>query len=60
MQETRLSAEDLTSISGLGRSPGEGNATHSSILAWDMPWTEEPGGPTVRAVARVEQVLPMN
>ena len=20
------------------------NATHSSILAWRMPWTEEPGG----------------
>ena len=19
-------------------------ATHSSILAWDTPWTEEPGG----------------
>ena len=19
-------------------------ATHSSILAWDIPWTEEPGG----------------
>ena len=19
-------------------------ATHSSILAWDMPWTEKPGG----------------
>ena len=22
----------------------EGMATHSSILAWRMPWTEEPGG----------------
>ena len=22
----------------------EGVATHSSILAWRMPWTEEPGG----------------
>ena len=31
-------------IPGLGRSPGEGNATHSSILAWEIPWTEEPGG----------------
>ena len=20
-------------------------ATHSSILAWRIPWTEEPGGP---------------
>ena len=22
----------------------EERATHSSILAWEMPWTEEPGG----------------
>ena len=22
---------------------GEGNANHSSILAWRIPWTEEPG-----------------
>ena len=22
----------------------EGTATHSSILAWRVPWTEEPGG----------------
>ena len=22
----------------------EGMATHSSILAWRIPWTEEPGG----------------
>ena len=29
---------------GPGRSPGKGNATHSSILAWEMSWTEEPGG----------------
>ena len=30
---------------GLGRSPGEREeiATHSSILAWNIPWTEEPG-----------------
>ena len=21
----------------------EGMATHSTILAWEMPWTEEPG-----------------
>ena len=29
-------------ILGLGRSPGEGMATHSSILAWRIPWTEGP------------------
>ena len=25
--------------------PGKEMATHSSILAWEIPWTEEPGGP---------------
>ena len=34
---------DAGSISESGRSPGEGIATHSSILGWRMPWTEEPG-----------------
>ena len=28
--------------SWLGRSPGGGMATHSSILAWKIPWTVEP------------------
>ena len=28
----------------------EGMATHSSILAWRIPWTEEPAGPTVHRV----------
>ena len=32
------------SIPGSGRSPGEGNGTRSGILAWEIPWTEEPGG----------------
>ena len=33
------SAGDLGSIPGSGRTPGEGKATHSSILAWRIPWT---------------------
>ena len=37
-------ARDAGSIPGLGRSLEEGMATHSSILAWRIPWTEEPGG----------------
>ena len=36
---------DPGSIPVLGRSPGEGMATHSSILAWENPWTEKPGRP---------------
>ena len=35
---------DFGSIPGSGRSPGGGNGTHSSILAWEIPWTKEPGG----------------
>ena len=31
------------SIPGSGRSPRGGMATHSNILAWRIPWTEEPG-----------------
>ena len=30
----------------------EGMATPSSILAWGIPWTEEPGGYTVHGVAK--------
>ena len=37
-------AGDAGSISGSGRSPGEGNGNLPSILAWKIPWTEEPGG----------------
>ena len=41
MQETQ---EMQVPIPGLRRLPGEGMATHSCILAWKIPWTEEPGG----------------
>ena len=35
---------DMGSIPGLEDPLEEGMATHSSILAWRTPWTEEPGG----------------
>ena len=35
---------DGSSIPGSGKSPEGGQATHSSIFAWRIPWTEEPGG----------------
>ena len=28
----------------------EGMATHSSVLGWRIPWTEEPGAATVQGV----------
>ena len=38
MQETRIQSLG-------GEDPLEkGMATHSSIVAWRIPWTEEPGG----------------
>ena len=43
---------DACSIPGLGRPPGGQHATHFPILAWRIPWTEEPGGATVRRVAK--------
>ena len=38
-KESTCNVGDLDSIPGLGKSPGEGKATHSSILAWKIPWT---------------------
>ena len=35
---------DVGSSPWAGRSPGGENGNHSSILAWKIPWTEEPGG----------------
>ena len=38
LQETQCRSLD-------GEDPQEeGTSTHSSILAWRIPWTEEPGG----------------
>ena len=42
---------DTASTPRSGRSPEEGMATHSSILAWKIPWTEEP----VRSVQRASK-----
>ena len=41
-KESACCAGELGLISGSERSSGEGNATPSSILAWEIPWTEEP------------------
>ena len=38
------SAGEVGSIPESGRSLGKEMATHSSILAWEIPWTEKPGG----------------
>ena len=38
-KESSCNGVDLGSIPGLGRSPGEINGYHASILAWRIPWT---------------------
>jgi len=43
---------DAGLIPRLGRSPGGGHATHSTILAWSIPWTEEPGRLSVHRVVK--------
>ena len=46
MQIQSLGQEDLLE---------KGMATHSSVLAWRIPWTEEPGGLQSTGSQRVEQ-----
>ena len=46
VQETQLQSL------GLEDTLEKGMATHSSILAWRIPWTEEPGGLQSMGVAK--------
>ena len=50
-----LPVKQETQVRSLGwEDPLEkGKATHSSILAWRIPWTEEPGGPQSMGSQRV-------
>ena len=45
MVKTLLAMQETWFDPWVGKIPGEGNGyPHSSILAWNIPWTEEPGG----------------
>ena len=35
----------------------EGMATHSSIIAWKILWTEEPGGATVHRITKSQTYI---
>ena len=49
-----ISDKDYTVISlGQGDPLEEEMATHSNILAWRIPWTEEPGGLQSMGLQRV-------
>ena len=52
-----LPAMQETQVQSLGREDPleEEMATHSSILAWKIPWTEEPGGLQAKGSKRVGQ-----
>ena len=54
-----LPAVQETQVQSLGqKDPQEEEmATHSSILAWEIPWTEEPGGLQVHEVTRSQTQL---
>ena len=43
-KESACDVGDLDLIPGLGNPLEKGIATHSSILAWRIPWTEETDG----------------
>ena len=44
-------------IPGLRRCPGKEMATHSSVLGWEISWTEEPGGLQAMGLQRVRHDL---
>ena len=44
---------DAGLVPGSGKSLEKGTATHSSILAWRMPWTEGPDGLWCKGLQRV-------
>ena len=43
-KQSTYNAGDPSSIPGLEYPLEKGMDTHSSLLAWRIPWTEEPGG----------------
>ena len=56
-KESACNAGDLGSILGPGRNLEKEMATHSSILACEIPCMEEPGGATVHGVAKSQTQL---
>ena len=52
-KESTCQAGDVGLIPGLWRSLEKEMATHSSILAWRIPWVEEPGGLELMGSQRV-------
>ena len=54
MVKNPLAMQETQVLSLGGEDPLEKRmATHSSIVAWEMPWTEEPGGLQSMGLQRV-------
>ena len=51
-KESVCNAEDLGLTPGLGRPLEKKVATHLSILAWSIPWTEESSRPWFMGLQR--------
>ena len=59
-KESTFIAGDPSSIPGLVRPLGKEMATHSSIVAWEIVWIEEPGGLQSVGLQRVGHDLVTN
>ena len=57
VKNPRANEGDAGLIPRLGRSLEKEMATYSSILTWEIPWTEEPDGPQSMGLQRVEHDL---
>ena len=53
-------ARDMGLIPRLGRSPRVRNENPTNVLAWGIPWTEEPGGLQSMGSQRVRHNLVTN
>ena len=49
-KESACQAEDMSLIPGSEKAPREGNANHSSIHGWEIPWTEQPVSPSPHSI----------
>ena len=57
VKNSSANAGDMGSIPELGRHQEKEMATHSSILAWEIPWTGEPGTLQSMVLKRVRHDL---
>ena len=54
-EESTYTPGDMGSVPGLGRSLGGGHGNPLQYLAWEIPWTVEPGGLQSTGSQRVRQ-----